>query len=85
MGVVLYIMLSGKVPFPGDSNKEIIENVIKGEYHFEHEAFKNVSSLAKDLISRLLVKDVSKRFNAEEAYNHPWVVKIQDDTEAVVA
>jgi hypothetical protein len=43
MGVVLYILLSGKVPFPGDSNKEIIENVIRGEYHFQHEAFKNVS------------------------------------------
>jgi len=69
-------MLSGKVPFPGDSNKEIIENVIKGEYHFEHETFKNVSPQAKDLISKLLVKDVSKRFSAQEAYNHPWVVKI---------
>jgi len=40
MGVVLYILLSGKVPFPGDSNKEIIENVLRGEYHFQHEAFR---------------------------------------------
>jgi serine/threonine protein kinase len=39
MGVVLYILLSGKVPFPGDSNKEIIENVLRGEYSFAHEAF----------------------------------------------
>ena len=43
MGVVLYILLSGKVPFPGDSNKEIIENVLRGEYTFGHEAFQNVS------------------------------------------
>jgi hypothetical protein len=43
MGVVLYILLSGKVPFPGDSNKEIIENVLRGEYHFQHEALKSVS------------------------------------------
>lgn len=43
MGVVLYILLCGKVPFPGDSNKEIIENVLKGEYHFNHDGFKNVS------------------------------------------
>lgn len=50
MGVVLYILLSGKVPFPGESNKEVIENVLKGEYHFQHEAFKSVSPLAKDLI-----------------------------------
>jgi hypothetical protein len=51
-------LLSGKVPFPGESNKEIIENVLKAEYHFNHEAFKLVSNPAKDLIARLLVKDV---------------------------
>ena len=75
IGVVLYIMLSGKVPFPGESNKEIIENVIKAEYHFEYDAFKHVSDSAKDLISHLLVKDVEKRFTADEAYNHNWIQK----------
>ena len=39
MGVVMYILRSGKVPFPGVCNKDIIENVMKGEYHFKHEAF----------------------------------------------
>lgn len=43
IGVVLYILLSGKVPFPGESNKEIIENVMKGSYTFHHEPFLNVS------------------------------------------
>jgi calcium-dependent protein kinase len=73
IGVVLYILLSGKVPFPGDSNKEIIENVMNGEYHFNHEAFLTVSAPAKDLINKLLVKDVSKRYSAHDAYNHPWI------------
>jgi serine/threonine protein kinase len=73
MGVVLYILLSGKVPFPGESNKEIIENVLRAEYHFNHEAFKYVSSHARDLIGKLLVKDVNLRYSAEEAYNHPWI------------
>lgn len=73
IGVVLYILLSGKVPFPGESNKEIIENVLKADYHFDHEAFERVSDTAKDLISKLLVKDVSKRYSAEESYDHPWI------------
>jgi hypothetical protein len=30
MGVVLYIMLSGKVPFPGKTESEIMSNVMKG-------------------------------------------------------
>jgi len=76
MGVVLYILLSGKVPFPGESNKEIIENVIKGEYHFLHDPFNRVTNEAKDLICRLLVKDVSKRYSATEAYNHPWIQNV---------
>lgn len=65
MGVVMYIMLSGKVPFPGRNELEIIGNVIKGEYHFNHEAFSNVSPESKDLIRHLLVKDVNQRFSAE--------------------
>lgn len=39
MGVVLYIMLSGKVPFPGKTESEIMSNVMKGEFHFNHPAF----------------------------------------------
>lgn len=73
VGVVLYILLCGKVPFPGESNKEIIENVLKADYHFRHEPFRFVSNAAKDLISNLLVLDVEKRFSAEQAYNHSWI------------
>jgi hypothetical protein len=39
MGVVLYIMLSGKVPFPGKTESEIMSNVMKGQFHFNHPAF----------------------------------------------
>ena len=43
MGVVLYIMLSGKVPFPGRTEPEIIYNVVKGDFHFDYTAFNGVS------------------------------------------
>jgi len=33
----------------------------------------------KDLISKLLVKDPSKRYTAVQAYNHPWVQQQVDD------
>lgn len=39
MGVVLYVMLSGKVPFPGKTDLDIIKNVTKGEFSFHHEVF----------------------------------------------
>ena len=75
MGVVLYIMLSGKVPFPGRNELEIIGNVIKGEFHFNHDAFKTVSDECKDLICHLITKEPERRYSAEEAYNHPWIQK----------
>lgn len=51
MGVCLYIMLSGKVPFPGRTEPEIIHNVIKGEFHFDYESFQNVSDECKHMIT----------------------------------
>lgn len=75
MGVVMYILLSGKVPFPGRNELEIIGNVIKGEFHFNHDSFKNVSVDCKDLIVHLLEKDVNLRYNAEDAFNHRWIQK----------
>ena len=58
LGVVLYIMLSGKVPFPGNSELEIIGNVIKGDYHFNHEPFQRHSKEAKEFLLHLIQKDV---------------------------
>jgi calcium-dependent protein kinase len=47
---VVYVLLSGKLPFPGESHKEIIENVLAGEYTFGHPSFEIVTKNAKDFI-----------------------------------
>jgi len=74
LGVVLYIMVSGKVPFPGKNEQEIIKNVMKGEYHFNYESFKKVSPDCKDLIQKCLVMDFKKRITATEALQHKWIL-----------
>mmetsp|Transcript_96330 Transcript_96330/g.132515 ORF Transcript_96330/g.132515 Transcript_96330/m.132515 type:complete len:232 (+) Transcript_96330:265-960(+) len=73
MGVVMFIMLSGKPPFGGKSNKEIIDNVLKGEYNFNHPVWSVISDEAKDLIKKLLDRQADMRLTSEEAYNHPWI------------
>lgn len=73
MGVVMFIMLSGKPPFGGKNNNEILNNVLHGSYNYDHEAWRNISSLAKEFIDALLQRSADMRLTAEEAYNHPWI------------
>jgi len=51
-GVMLYIMLCGYPPFYGESDQEILQAVIKGEYDFEDDVWDLVSEEAKDLVSK---------------------------------
>jgi len=72
MGVVLYILLSGQVPFPGEDAAKIINAVKIGQYTFEHQGFDKVSDSAKQLIQACLNKDPQQRITAEQALAHPW-------------
>uniref|UniRef100_A0A5B6ZFU8 Protein kinase domain-containing protein n=1 Tax=Davidia involucrata TaxID=16924 RepID=A0A5B6ZFU8_DAVIN len=72
-GVILYIMLAGIPPFYGDSATEIFEAVLRANLRFPPRVFHSVSPVAKDLLRRMLCKDVSKRFTAEQVLRHPWM------------
>ncbi|KAK8955935.1 Phosphoenolpyruvate carboxylase kinase 1 [Platanthera guangdongensis] len=65
-GVVLYIMLGGMPPFYGETAGEIFEAVIRGNLRFPGRVFGRVSGAAKDLMRRMLCKEASRRFSAEQ-------------------
>jgi calcium-dependent protein kinase len=71
-GVIMYILLSGRPPFSGDDDREIMLKVRKGKYDLESEPFDKLSKSGLDLIKNLLEIDPKKRLSASEAIEHLW-------------
>ena len=54
LGVIMYVMLSGYLPFFGKNQAEVYSKVRQAKIHFDHAEFAAVRPSAKELISKLL-------------------------------
>ncbi|CAG9310554.1 unnamed protein product [Blepharisma stoltei] len=81
-GVILYLMLCGHPPFNGTSEEQIFKKISRGVFPFKGNEWAVVSREAKNLIKKMLTKDISKRCSAEEAFQDPWV---QERVQGLVA
>lgn len=77
-GVILYVLLSGRSPFPGRSNEEILRKVKRGEFSFAHQEFDRVSLEAKAFIRSLLTMSVPDRPSAQAALASNWISKYKE-------
>ncbi|GAY57954.1 hypothetical protein CUMW_183400, partial [Citrus unshiu] len=66
-GVVLYTILAGIPPFYGETAAEIFEAVLRANLRFPTRIFRSVSPAAKDLLRKMICRDVSRRLSAEQA------------------
>ena len=72
IGVIMYILLSGKPPFDGATDKEITAKVAAGQYSMSDPIWGQISEAAKNLIRRMLTVDYAKRVYARDALEHDW-------------
>jgi len=75
IGAIAYILLSGKLPFDGATDKEIARKIVNGKYSMGGKDWANVSQPAKEFCMSLLTYDPVKRPSAAEALQNPWLRK----------
>ena len=75
MGVILFYMLTGLLPFRGKKEQEVAERIVYEELEFEEEQWEIRSQSAQDLIKCCLERNVEKRITIDNFLNHPWFKK----------
>lgn len=91
-GAIIYEMLTGLPPYYDKNRQTLYNNIKNKEIDFLNDKDleeKNVSDEAKDLLSKILVKDPAKRLgggelDAEEIKEHPWFGSKFLDWDAIV-
>lgn len=79
VGVLTFIILSGKLPFIGRDDHQTL-NYIKNGFstsEFKSQVWERVSDAGKDFISSLLTTDPEERLTAEKALQHPWLANVE--------
>jgi len=74
-GVILFVLLTGTIPFSGNTNEEILTKVKSGSVKYNHPVWKSISKDALSLVQKMLITNPSERISAEEALNDIWIIK----------
>lgn len=59
-GVILYIMLTGIPPFNGESDGQIVKGIKSMKFRLDIPELESVSEEAKDLLSKMIVKQQNR-------------------------
>lgn len=70
LGVVLFAMLAGYLPFHAKEKKLLSEKILAGSFKFPSTS---ISSSARDLIQKMLTVDPEERITLAEIWAHPWL------------
>ncbi|KAL2858287.1 hypothetical protein BJX68DRAFT_163922 [Aspergillus pseudodeflectus] len=70
-GIVLYVLVCGKVPFDDQSMPKLHAKIKQGSFDYPP----GLTTECRHIISRMLVTDPKQRATLAEIMNHPWMNK----------
>lgn len=90
LGVLLFMMLSGRPPFDAETDRGILSAIRRCAFDFSDPIWAEIGPSVKDLIQKMLVPDPKKRILPGEILLHPWVqqatsAKFRAPVNAVIA
>ena len=79
LGVIIYFLMTGTYPFDGKTLNSIFQTILKAEFDFSGPEWENVSSECKDLVSKMLLADPTRRITLSNALKHKWITMSHSD------
>jgi len=76
LGVSLYHMLTGQLPFTESERMALFSKIEKGEYDFPQQLWGAISEESRDLVKKLLDINPKTRLTAKQALRHSWITRV---------
>ena len=73
LGVVLFIMVCGTMPFDDSNVRQMVKEQLAHKIRYPPQAAYNLSSQCKDLIEKMIQPNPEIRLSINQIRAHPWI------------
>ena len=72
LGILLYFMLTAKMPFNGDTIPSLQKDIVKGQFSFPSQ----LSTDSRTLIQGILTQNPAERYNIDDILSSTWMADV---------
>lgn len=84
LGVILFIMLNGRMPFDDANLRKLLKDQMSRNWIFRSRVRDIVSALAKNIVREILEPDITQRLTLNRVLTHEWVRSRREKTGSLV-